>query len=44
MALITFRLLQAFRTIERRDDRPPIQKLGVNLSMLYGCWVSATAA
>ncbi|KAK5635913.1 hypothetical protein RRF57_011625 [Xylaria bambusicola] len=44
MALITFRLLQAFKTIERRDDRPPIQKLGVNLSMLYGCLVSLTPA
>ncbi|KAJ2991147.1 hypothetical protein NUW58_g2627 [Xylaria curta] len=44
MALITFRLLQAFKTIERRDERPPIQKLGINLSMLYGCQVSATPA
>ncbi|KAI0413011.1 cytochrome P450 52E2 [Xylaria grammica] len=44
MALITFRLLQAFKTIERRDDRPPIQKLGINLSMLYGCLVSVTPA
>ncbi|KAI0466102.1 cytochrome P450 52E2 [Xylaria cf. heliscus] len=44
MALITLRLLQAFKTIERRDDRPPIQKLGINLSMLYGCQVSVTMA
>ncbi|GAP92275.1 putative cytochrome P450 52E1 [Rosellinia necatrix] len=44
MALITFRLLQAFKAIERRDDRPPIQKLGINLSMLYGCLVSVTPA
>lgn len=44
MALITFRLLQAFKAIERRDDRPPIQKLGVNLSMMYGCLVSVTPA
>ncbi|KAI0859928.1 cytochrome P450 52E2 [Xylaria cubensis] len=44
MALITLRLLQAFKTIERRDDRPPIQKLGINLSMLYGCQVSVTPA
>ncbi|KAI1108179.1 cytochrome P450 52E2 [Nemania sp. NC0429] len=44
MALITFRLLQAFKAIERRDDRPPIQKLGVNLSMLYGCLVSVSPA
>lgn len=44
MALITFRLLQTFKTIARRDDRPPIQKLGINLSMLYGCHVSMTPA
>ncbi|KAI0596933.1 cytochrome P450 [Biscogniauxia sp. FL1348] len=42
LAMVTFRLLQAFPTIERRDDRPPIQKLGVNTSMLYGTWVSMT--
>ncbi|ORY59117.1 cytochrome P450 [Pseudomassariella vexata] len=39
LALVTFRLLQSFRTIERKDDRPPLQKLGVNTSMLHGCWV-----
>ncbi|KAI1262403.1 cytochrome P450 [Xylariaceae sp. FL1019] len=44
MAMILFRMLQAFKTIERRDDRPPTQKLGVNLSMLYGCWVSVVPA
>ncbi|KAI1419604.1 cytochrome P450 52E2 [Xylaria sp. FL1777] len=44
MALITFRLLQAFKTIERKDIRPPVQKLGINLSMLYGCLVSVTPA
>ncbi|KAI1299892.1 cytochrome P450 52E2 [Xylaria venustula] len=44
MALITFRLLQAFKAIERRDERPPIQKLGISLSMLYGCLVSFTPA
>ncbi|KAI0393224.1 cytochrome P450 [Xylariaceae sp. FL0594] len=44
MALITFRLLQAFSAIERRDDRPPIQKLGINLSMLHGCLVSMNPA
>ncbi|KAI1348111.1 cytochrome P450 52E2 [Xylaria sp. FL0043] len=44
MALITFRMLQAFKAIERRDDRPPIQKLGVNLSMMHGCLVSVTPA
>ncbi|KAI1084298.1 cytochrome P450 [Whalleya microplaca] len=44
MAFITFRLLQAFKKIERRDEKPPIQKLGINLSMLYGCWVSMTPA
>ncbi|KAI1636650.1 cytochrome P450 [Biscogniauxia mediterranea] len=42
LAMVTFRLLQAFPTIERRDDRPPIQRLGVNTSMLYGTWVSMT--
>ncbi|KAI1492228.1 cytochrome P450, partial [Biscogniauxia mediterranea] len=40
LAMVTFRLLQAFPTIEPRDDRPPIQRLGVNTSMLYGTWVS----
>ncbi|KAI1812703.1 cytochrome P450 [Poronia punctata] len=44
MAFITFRLLQAFSAIDRRDDRPPIQKLGVNLSMLYGVQVGMTPA
>ncbi|KAI1434007.1 cytochrome P450 52E2 [Xylaria sp. CBS 124048] len=44
MALITFRLLQAFKAITRRDDRPPVQKLGVNLSLLHGCLVSVIPA
>lgn len=44
IAFVTFRLLQAFQTIERKDDRPPIQKFGINTSMLYGCWVSMTPA
>ncbi|KAI1120702.1 cytochrome P450 52E2 [Nemania abortiva] len=44
MALIIFRLLQAFKAIERRDDRPPTQKLGINLSMTHGCLVSVTPA
>ncbi|KAI1324407.1 cytochrome P450 [Xylariaceae sp. FL0255] len=44
IAFITFRLLSEFKAIERRDDRPPIQKLGVNLTMLHGCWVSLTPA
>ncbi|KAI1158137.1 cytochrome P450 [Nemania serpens] len=44
IALITFRLLQVFKAIERRDDRPPAQKLGINLSMLYGCLVSVSPA
>ncbi|KAI0803661.1 cytochrome P450 52E2 [Xylaria sp. FL0064] len=44
MALITFRMLQAFKAIEQRDDRPPIQKLGVNLSMMHGCLVSVIPA
>ncbi|KAI0834006.1 cytochrome P450 [Hypoxylon sp. FL0890] len=42
IAFVTFRILQAFKAIERRDDRPPIQKFGINLSMLHGCWVSMT--
>lgn len=42
IAFITFRILQAFKEIERRDDRPPVQKFGINLSMLHGCWVSMT--
>ncbi|KAI2468865.1 cytochrome P450 [Annulohypoxylon bovei var. microspora] len=42
MAFVTFRILQAFREIERKDDRPPIQKFGINTSMLHGCWVSMT--
>ncbi|XXG97961.1 hypothetical protein Hte_004277 [Hypoxylon texense] len=44
LAFVTFRLLQTFKTIERKDDRPPIQKIGINTSMLYGCWVSMTPA
>ncbi|KAI0128322.1 cytochrome P450 [Xylariales sp. AK1849] len=44
MALITFRLLQAFKSIERKDDRPPLQRLAINTSMLYGCWVSMIPA
>ncbi|KAI0131511.1 cytochrome P450 52E1 [Daldinia grandis] len=44
IAFVTFRLLQAFKKIERKDDRPPIQKFGVNTSMLYGCWVSMKPA
>ncbi|KAI1764820.1 cytochrome P450 [Hypoxylon sp. FL1150] len=44
IAFVTFRLLQAFKSIERKDDRPPIQKFGINTSMLYGCWVSMTPA
>ncbi|KAK7949574.1 hypothetical protein PG988_016213 [Apiospora saccharicola] len=44
IAMTTFRILQAYQTIERRDDRPPVQKLGINLSMLHGCWVSMTPA
>ena len=39
LAMVVFRLLQAFETIERRDDRPPTQRLGLNLSMVHGCWV-----
>ncbi|KAK7908744.1 hypothetical protein PG985_016047 [Apiospora marii] len=44
IAMTTFRILQAYQKIERRDDRPPVQKLGINLSMLHGCWVSMTPA
>ncbi|KAI1134314.1 cytochrome P450 [Hypoxylon sp. FL0543] len=42
IAFTTFRILQAFEAIERRDERPPIQKFGINISMLHGCWVSMT--
>ncbi|OTB04914.1 hypothetical protein M426DRAFT_320486 [Hypoxylon sp. CI-4A] len=44
MAFVTFRILQAFKAIERRDDRPVVHKIGVNVSMLHGCWVSMTPA
>ncbi|KAI1452684.1 cytochrome P450 [Annulohypoxylon moriforme] len=44
MVFVTFRILQAFRAIERKDERPPIQKFGINTSMLHGCWVSLTPA
>ncbi|KAI1654138.1 cytochrome P450 52E1 [Daldinia decipiens] len=44
IAFVTLRLLQAFKKIERKDDRPPIQKFSVNTSMLYGCWVSMMPA
>ncbi|KAK8048238.1 cytochrome p450 domain-containing protein [Apiospora phragmitis] len=44
IAMTTFRILQAYQQIERRDDKPPVQKLGINLSMLHGCWVSLTSA
>ncbi|KAK8115251.1 cytochrome p450 domain-containing protein [Apiospora kogelbergensis] len=44
IAMTTFRILQAYQHIERRDDRPPVRKLGINLSMLHGCWVSMTPA
>ncbi|KAI1371764.1 cytochrome P450 [Hypoxylon crocopeplum] len=44
LAFVTFRLLQAFKSIERKDDKPPIQKFGINTSMLHGCWVSMTPA
>ncbi|KAK7952715.1 cytochrome P450 52E1 [Apiospora aurea] len=44
VAMTTFRILQAYKQIERRDDRPLVQKLGVNLSMVHGCWVSMTPA
>ncbi|KAI1104806.1 cytochrome P450 [Jackrogersella minutella] len=44
MAFVTSRILQAFKAIERKDDRLPIQKFGVNISMLHGCWVSMTPA
>ncbi|RYP49524.1 hypothetical protein DL768_004790 [Monosporascus sp. mg162] len=38
MALITFRLLQAFNNIQREDEQHPVRKLGVNTSTLYGYW------
>lgn len=44
IAMTTFRVLQAYQHIERRDDRPPVRKLGINLSMLHGCWVRMTPA
>ncbi|KAK8019144.1 cytochrome P450 [Apiospora arundinis] len=44
IAMTTFRILQAYQKIERRDEKPPVQKLGINLSMLHGCWVSMTPA
>ncbi|KAH9886331.1 cytochrome P450 [Xylariomycetidae sp. FL2044] len=42
MALFTLRFLQAFKKIERRDERPVIQKVGVNTTLLNGCWISVT--
>ncbi|KAK8090353.1 hypothetical protein PG997_005314 [Apiospora hydei] len=44
VAMTTFRILQAYKQIKRRDDKPLVQKLGVNLSMVHGCWVSMTPA
>ncbi|KAH6654776.1 cytochrome P450 [Truncatella angustata] len=44
MAMATFRLLQYFKTIERQDDRPAVLKVGINVSLLHGCWVSMTPA
>ncbi|KAI2622274.1 cytochrome P450 52E2 [Xylaria nigripes] len=44
MALITVRLLQAFKALQRRDDRPPIKNLGINLNLLHGCVISVTPA
>ncbi|KAI0483963.1 cytochrome P450 [Xylariaceae sp. FL0804] len=44
VAMVAFRLLQAFAAVARRDDRPPTQRLGLNLSMLHGCWVGLTPA
>ena len=52
LALVTFRLLQAFETVrcagegeeDGKNPRPIVQKLGVNTSMLHGCWVSMTPA
>ncbi|KAF3006277.1 hypothetical protein E8E14_007813 [Neopestalotiopsis sp. 37M] len=40
MAMVTFRLLQAFQTIEARDDSAPVLRLAINTSLLNGCWVS----
>ncbi|KAI4599989.1 hypothetical protein KJ359_001090 [Pestalotiopsis sp. 9143b] len=44
MAMVTFRLLQTFQTIEAKDDRPPVLRLAINTSLLNGCWVSVTPA
>ena len=40
MAMVTFRLLQVFQTIEARDDSAPVLRLAINTSLLNGCWVS----
>ncbi|KAI1859537.1 uncharacterized protein JN550_012055 [Neoarthrinium moseri] len=44
MAMVAFRLLQAFKYIERKDERPPVLKVAINSSLLHGCWVSMTPA
>lgn len=44
MAFVVFRLLQHFKTIERRDERPPVLKFGISTTLLNGCWVSMTPA
>ncbi|KAI8957627.1 cytochrome P450 52E1 [Daldinia sp. FL1419] len=44
IAFVTFRILQAFEKVERKDEKPPIQKFGLNTSMLHGCWVSMIPA
>ena len=41
LALVTFRLLQAFDDLQSADDgRPVVTKLGISTSMLHGCWVT----
>jgi hypothetical protein len=44
LCMVTFRLLQAFRKIERKDDRPVQMKVGINIAMVDGCWVTMTPA
>lgn len=40
IALVAVRLLQHFKRIEARDDKPPTLKLGITMLLQNGCWVS----
>ncbi|KAH8682000.1 cytochrome P450 [Xylariales sp. PMI_506] len=44
LAIIVFRFLQTFKTIELRDDRPMVQKVAINTTLVNGCWISVTPA